>query len=354
VSITVEIGEFIEASLERPVIDVRSPAEYNQGHMPGAHNIPVFNNRERKIVGTLYKQSGRDAALKKGLEIVGPKMRGFVEQAEEIVDSGGALVHCWRGGMRSSSFAWLLETAGIETVVLRDGYKAFRNFVLDLFEEEYPLVVLGGFTGSGKTEILEALMESGEQVIDLEDLANHKGSAFGHLGEQAQPSGEQFENELAMQLYRMDSSRPIWVEDESRQIGARILPGGFYETMRSAPVVRVDLPRSLRVRKLAGEYGVFESSKLRQSLFKIKKRLGGQRTKQALQALREGKMERVAEIALSYYDKAYRYGLNKRDENTIKTVRLDRLDAVRNARIILDECGEWLDSKMAALIEDEF
>lgn len=332
-----EIEKFIDAAAEQPVFDVRSPSEFEQGHIPGAHSIPLFDDGERAEIGKLYKEKGRDAAFKRGLEFVGPKMRRFVEEVESISGGGNVLVHCWRGGMRSRSFAWLMEQAGISTAVLEKGYKAFRNFVLRLFARSYPLIVLGGMTGSGKTEVLHALRSQGEPVIDLEGLANHKGSAFGHLGEEEQPTGEQFENNLGMELYRMDPDRPIWIEDESQAIGARILPKPFFASMREAPVLWLEVPLPVRIERLVTEYGDYDSGDLEQSIRNIRKRLGGLRTQQALDALEIGELDRVAEIVLGYYDKTYRYGLRKRPEERIHTFDTNLHDPAETARRIRQE-----------------
>lgn len=333
---SIHIEQFLEAAQEQPIIDVRSPGEFEQGHIPGAHNIPLFDNDERATVGKIYKQQNRDKALKKGLEIVGPKMRDFVETTEGIARDHQVLVHCWRGGMRSSSFGWLLETAGFDVNLLKDGYKAYRNFVLDQFEKPRPLIILGGYTGSGKTEILYELKRLGEPIIDLEGLANHKGSAFGHLGENDQPSGEQFQNELGIRWAFLSREQPVWLEDESRHVGARIIPKSVYEFMREAQVLFLDMPRALRVQRLIKDYASFNDEALADSVQRISKRLGGQRAKQALQALEEGDYAKVAELTLHYYDKAYEYGVNQRPPENVHRVTTDTIDPTANAQLLLN------------------
>lgn len=181
------INEYFSAYASYPVIDVRSPGEFKKGHIVGAYNIPLFTDAERAHVGTVYKQKGPDKAMSLGLEYVTPKLRWFVEQAALVAPQKKVVVHCWRGGMRSHAFAEHLEENGFEDVkVIEKGYKAFRNFVLDSFTVEMQLKVIGGYTGSGKTRILSRLKEEGCQVIDLEGLACHKGSAFGSIGEDDQ------------------------------------------------------------------------------------------------------------------------------------------------------------------------
>jgi tRNA 2-selenouridine synthase len=330
-----DISEFLKASRDQPVIDVRTPSEFKQGHIPGAFNIPLFTDEERAEIGTIYKQESRDASIRRGLDIVGPKMRSFVDEADKFIPDGNVLVHCWRGGMRSESMAWLLNFSGIKAQTLSGGYKVFRNYVLDTFNESWPIIILGGMTGSGKTEVLHHLSEMGEQVIDLEGLANHKGSAFGAIGEDPQPTNEHFENELAFRLLQMDKNRPIWLEDESHHIGRNLIPNALFEQMRSAPVIKMNVPSPERIKHLINVYSDYPNDQLRESIQKIERRLGGLRTKQALEALDINDYGFVAESALNYYDKTYTYGLNKRDESMICPVDLESIDHSANAKVIL-------------------
>jgi tRNA 2-selenouridine synthase len=311
------IADFLLAAQQQPVIDVRSPAEFDKGHIPGAVNIPLFSNEERALVGTKYKKSGKDEAVLMGLEFVGPKMASFVKQSAALTQNGKVLVHCWRGGMRSSSFAWLLNTAGIQATTLQRGYKAYRHLVKSRFEKPYRLVVLGGETGSGKTAILHELAKLGEQVVDLEGLAHHKGSSFGSLGQLPQPAVEAFENNLSEVLSRLDSSRIVWVEDESRSIGRVFIPDTFWAQMKSAPLLCVQVPKSERIKRLVTEYGQFKREELEAAIQRIQKRLGGQSTKECMDALEAGELGIVADLTLSYYDKAYNHNHadRKPDEN---------------------------------------
>ncbi|MEY2794218.1 MAG: hypothetical protein RJA76_2210, partial [Bacteroidota bacterium] len=182
--------------MQVPILDVRSPGEFKRAHIPNALSLPLFTDEEREKVGICYKHQGKEKAVELGLEFVGPKLVNFVKYAKKVAFEGEILVHCWRGGMRSASMAWLLETAGLKVFLLEGGYKSYRNFVLKIQSEPLPLRVLGGKTGSGKTELLREMKNAGFQVIDLEDLAKHRGSAFGHFGLEEQPSSEHFENLL--------------------------------------------------------------------------------------------------------------------------------------------------------------
>ena len=170
-SILLEAEEFLQQAKLLPIIDVRSPAEWESGHIPGAINIPIFTNDERAKVGTRYKQSGKEQAIEMGLEFVGPKMLQFVKEAKKIAKDKRVLLHCWRGGMRSKSMAWLFELAGLETIILKGGYKAYRNYIREQFNKPANLIVLGGFTGSGKTDILKEIEKLGQQFLDIESIA---------------------------------------------------------------------------------------------------------------------------------------------------------------------------------------
>ncbi|MBI3501121.1 MAG: tRNA 2-selenouridine(34) synthase MnmH [Bacteroidetes bacterium] len=358
-NVPLNIEEFIKLSEQFPVIDVRSPSEFGQGHIPNAHNIPLFDNEERAKVGTTYKQVGRHAAIKLGLEIVGPKLSSFVSEVEKIISehsykqlptataAATVLIHCWRGGMRSANFAWLLNLAGIKTFTLQKGYKAYRNFVLKSFEREVNLLILGGETGSGKTEILKKIGEAGEQIIDLENLAQHKGSAFGSLGEKQQPTQEQFENNLSFHLNKIDLSKRIFLEDESRSIGTCQIPNPLWEKMKQAPILRVKIPKEKRIERLLNDYGKFSKEELGNCILKIEKRLGPQHAKYALEELENGELRKVADITLSYYDKAYNYNHEKRNFKDVFIVECESADAALNAKKVI----EFANQRKAKLYE---
>ncbi|HXC05473.1 MAG TPA: tRNA 2-selenouridine(34) synthase MnmH [Bacteroidia bacterium] len=337
-SLSLPITDFLLASVQIPVIDVRSPGEFDRGHIPGAHNIPLFTNEERARVGTVYKKQGKDDAVLLGLELVGPKMVSFVREARALAVNNKVLVHCWRGGMRSGSFAWLLQTAGLETTTLKQGYKAYRRHVLNSFSFPFQLIVLGGETGSGKTEILSRLKEQGEQVVDLEALANHKGSAFGALGQQPQPAVEQFENLLYTELNLLDKHKRIWVEDESKSIGRVFIPPHFWVRMKEAPLLKVEIPKAIRVQRLLHEYGNFTIAELEAAVLRIQKRLGGLATKQCMEALQVGDLQTVTEITLAYYDKAYNHPhADKSDPSSIQRIPIGFNDPVLAAQTILQQ-----------------
>lgn len=332
---SINIVEFLELSEIHPILDIRTPLEFGQGHIPGARNLPLFSNEERKIVGTIYKQEGRQAAVLKGLELVGPRLPDIIKLAGKISKDNVFLLHCWRGGMRSSSLAWLFETYGFKTYTLKGGYKSFRNFVLEKFSLPQKLLVLGGRTGAGKTLVLYKLAEQGEQIIDLEKLAHHKGSSFGALGEEKQPSQEGFENKLAMELHQLDNEKTIWLEDESRMVGNKVIPAALWEQMRHAKVVYMDVSLNERVNYLVEEYGKFTKEELIESTRRIGKRLGGQYVKLAIAAIEQGDLKTACEINLVYYDKAYDFGIKKRAAASIINCNFSDLKAGQIAKEIV-------------------
>ena len=323
---SVNINEFLKLSEQHPILDVRTPAEFEQGHIPGAINFPLFTNEERVIVGTLYKKEGKQIAVLKGLEIVGPKLADFVKQAIILNKSDSFLIHCWRGGMRSSSMAWFLETYGFKCKTLQGGYKSFRNHVLKSFTEEKNILILSGKTGSGKTAILYELQKNEEQIIDLEKIAHHKGSSFGALGEEKQNSQEQFENELYFAFSKLDQNKKCWLEDESRRIGANVIPEGLWNQMRTTKVIHIEVPIEERLNRIMAEYGNFSKDDLISAIDRIAKRLGGQHVKSAIQAIGCGDTKTAFEICLVYYDKTYKFGIDQREESQISSFIFEELD----------------------------
>ncbi len=325
---------FLKLTETIPLVDVRTPAEFDQGHIPGAFNIPLFSNDERVVVGTLYKKSGKEAAMLKGLDIVGPQMSSYVKSVKRIAPKGKVLVHCWRGGMRSASMAWLFHTAGLEATTLIGGYKAYRGYIREQLGKEVNLVVLGGKTGSGKSEVLRVLAESGCQMLDLEAIAHHKGSAFGHIGQEEQPTTEQFENNLYEVWKSFDLRKTVWLEDESRSIGRVSIPEPLFNRMRVSPVIFIDLSIEERAKRLVKEYAEFEPESLESAVLRISKRLGGQNVKDALQAIKMKDFSKAASITLLYYDKAYLNGLEKRSSEFVFKLPLEEDNPEKNALLV--------------------
>lgn len=332
----IHISEFFAIRNNFPLIDVRSPAEYEQGHIPGAISIPLFNNEERAKVGTLYKNSGQKDAILAGVDIAGRKMRKLAELALKIAPDKQVIVHCWRGGMRSASMAWLFETCGIQCYIISGGYKVYRNFIRGYFGMPFRLIVIGGMTGSGKSAILDKIENLSFQVLKLEKIAHHKGSAFGNLGEHPQSTNEQFENNLFEALLNFDIDKPVFVEDESRNIGRNIIPPVFFDRISISPLIVVEMDKGLRISRLVKEYGLFSTNELRSCIEKISKRLGGLNTQSAITFLEMGQIEEAAGISLGYYDKAYKNGLARKTNSKVIKVELINADEEINAYKIIE------------------
>lgn len=348
----INIEEFLSMAKLYPVLDVRSPGEYAHAHIPSAHSFPLFSDEERKQVGTAYKQQSRETAIKIGLDYFGVKMRKMVEEAESLVGSlesgvkdlptpnsklqtpNSILVHCWRGGMRSAAIAWLLDLYGFKVYLLTGGYKAYRKWVLSQFEKEYNFNIIGGYTGSGKTLLLHELEKHNKTIVDLEGLANHKGSAFGAMENIPQPGQEMFENLLAEKLLAASyglkeesgSNSPgiypdkigrglggIYLEDESQRIGNLQIPIPLWYTMRNSPVFFMDIPFEERLEYITEDYGKQQKQTLKDAILRIQKRLGGLETKNAIRFLEEDNCKECFRILLSYYDKWYYKGLHNRE-----------------------------------------
>jgi len=301
---------------EKVIIDVRSPIEYNHAHIPTAKNLPLFSDEERKIVGTTYKHLGKRPAIEKGLEFVSfPRILKDISRLE-IPHS--VAIYCARGGMRSASMAWLMELLGYEVHLVDGGYKKYRKWVSDQFLRPYRLQVLGGETGSGKTKILKAIEKAGNHIVDLEGLAQHRGSVFGYMDKQ--PTQEQFENTLA-QLLNALKNNTIWIEDESERIGSLVIPHHFFEQMRLAPMIVLDAPYDTRVQECLNEYVPLGKKQLSIAIHRLQKRLGGLETKKAVEAIEQDQYEACCKILLHYYDKKYRYAIGRKNPDKVSIFR---------------------------------
>ncbi|MAU75885.1 MAG: tRNA 2-selenouridine(34) synthase MnmH [Crocinitomicaceae bacterium] len=326
------------------VLDVRSPAEFLEGHIQGAISWPLFSNDERAQIGTLYKQRSREDAVDLGLDLIGPRMKEMAQYARHLFESQSSsdgskvrhalLIHCWRGGMRSESVAWLLRTAGIPSVVLEGGYKAFRTYARTQFDRRINFAVLGGLTGSAKTETLHELSKlPDESVIDLEGLARHFGSAFGNLDAHVQPTTQQFSNDLYAALRALNAwndftpkrTRPIWIENESRSIGLVDLPEPIFSQIISSHCFEMMRTDDDRVHHLVKMYGEIDSELLTSAFKRIRLKLGAENASKAISSLQDGNLDIAARIALVYYDKTYAHGLKKRDVSLRTHVNCENL-----------------------------
>lgn len=339
-------------------LDVRSPGEYKKGHIPGAINVPLFDDDERAKVGTTYNRAGRYEAIKNGVKLIGPKLSKFfpVLESRKLKPGDRVFVYCWRGGMRSGSVAWLLSLCGYQVTKLDGGYRSYRRWCRKkVGEKDSPvpakIIVLGGSTGSGKTAILEQLRAAGQQVLDLEDLANHRGSAFGWIGQATQPSNEWYENMIAASVRRVDPNAPLWIEHEGQHVGTCSVPLGVQHWIKTTPggggMVVLNLTQEVRAVRLVEDYcseddvrkeGWMDNMKKCISLRKggLAKKLGGARVKEALEALDAGKFSHVAKMMLQYYDKLYKTWVDHSDSDRILPLACPTGDAKENARLVTD------------------
>lgn len=338
------IKEFLEFSEDYTVIDVRSEKEFAQGHLPNAVNIPILEDEERRVVGTMYKQNSRESAIYKGLELSGPHLTERLRKGVKYAKNNKLLVHCWRGGMRSEFFAFLLHYYGLEPNLLIGGYKSYRTLAHDSFLQKYNIVILAGKTGSAKTELLSLLKEQGEQVIDLEFLARHRGSSFGALAFEESTTQEQFENDLFEVLRRLDPTKRVWVEDEGRTIGHKVIPEGIYSQMISASRIVLERTFEERLDHIMKGYAGFKKEDLIAAMIRIGKRLGPQHMKKAIEDLEANDYRSAFAIALKYYDKAYEYLLSKSASESKSTIEVEGLGLEEIAERLRKL--EWKQSKL--------
>ena len=329
-------------NLTIPIIDVRSPNEYSQGHWPGAINIPLFTDREREIIGKSYKKESRLKAIFNGLNMTLPKITKLLEKTSQITKmkeegNKSLRIYCWRGGMRSITFAWLARTIGIKTYLLKGGYKNYRKWVLNQFESDLPIRLLGGKTGTRKTDLLNYINDKNIYVIDLEGIANHRGSSFGALGMERQPSTQQFENILAESIneFHQSNAIEIWIEAESSNLGKCRIPNSLYTKMKKAPLLEIIKSKNERVDNLVNVYSQNSQNELKEAVNRISKRLGPQRTKEALVAIEKKEWSKACKAMLDYYDRCYEYEL-ERNKN-INSIDLSGLNLKLSLIKILNE-----------------
>lgn len=292
------------------LIDVRTPLEFEEDHIPGAVNVPLLTNEERAEIGTIHKQAGPVAARRRGLELTCHRFYDMVEQILSVSAGRPIVVYCWRGGLRSNSVAMLVETCGTAAWQLVGGYKAYRAHVVDCFERcdfPVPLVVLHGMTGTGKTTFINNLDQLRWSSIDLEGLAHHRGSAFGALGLKQDFSQKYFETVLWDVFRRLPTDRPIVLEGESQRIGRYSLPGNLYQKMAESCRVWCHAEITTRIARLTAEYARPEyRDEMLEALERIKKKLSGTRYVELKSMIEQWDVEGIARSLIEdYYDKMY-------------------------------------------------
>ena len=368
------VHNFISRAGEYPVIDVRAPQEFEHGHIPGAYNVPLFSDDQRAVVGTLYKQEGKHAAIKVGLELVTPQLTSYITSVDTIfhehrqtaqpqqrIASGHDIpqkntghaddlwnlikpalmtvhnqqapsltsreqfgkkifVYCARGGMRSKSFCMLLASCGYTVYQLVGGYKGFKQYLRKQATQKYKIVLVGGKTGCGKTALLHELKNQGEQVLDLEALAHHKGSVFGGINQPHQPTQEQFIVNCLSALIACGTKKIIWAEKESYKIGNLSIPSELWNIMQAAPIVYIDIPHDQRLKNIMIDYGAATTDLLKVGVQALAKKLGGARTQALCAELDAGNIWAVATALLDYYDSSYTFSLEKNKDARITHV----------------------------------
>lgn len=295
-------------------IDLRSPVEYEEAHIPGAINIPIFEDEERALIGTIYKEKSPEQAVDEGFSLVAPKLPEIQQRIKKLSKEYNVVLYCWRGGMRSQSISQVLALLGNTHYRLIDGYKSFRQYVLDFFNEPFPqkIIVLHGLTGVGKTELLDKLKSEGLPAIDLEGLAQNRGSVFGHVGMGKAPSQKQFEGWLFLLCHRFRNQPCLMVECESKRVGNIILPANFFAAMQMGRRILIYDSMENRIKRLIATYTLEENPdnlpRLAKAIERLRQRLGHTKVNHLLQALEERDYLTVVEqLLVDYYDPLYRY-----------------------------------------------
>lgn len=317
------------------ILDVRSSAEYTDDHLPGAINVPVLNNEERVHIGTLFSQVSPFEAKKQGAVLISRNIARHIEESfGDKQKSWRPLVYCWRGGMRSGAMAHILAQIGWRSTQLEGGYKTYRRTVITALEAlpiKFDFCVINGSTGSGKSHLLQILAEQGAQVLDLEKLAQHRGSLLGRLPDQTQPSQKTFESRLWDALRIFSPDRPIYIEAESRKVGALSVPNALHERMRASSCVRIEAPQEVRVALLMDDYAHFlhNPTLLTERLLLLTELHGHIATSRWCEMAKQGEwVPLVQELLVQHYDPAYKRssGASFPQLDNAKVLRLDSLD----------------------------
>ena len=292
-------------------IDVRSPKEYAEDHIPGAVNLPILDDEQRRIVGTLYKQQGKEEASRKGVELVLPELGRKLDGLRILEKKGTLVLYCWRGGLRSKSMADLASASGISVKRLIGGYKEYRKTVIRELESIAlpPFYTLYGLTGTGKTEIIKLLEMRGVHVLDLEGLANHRGSVFGSVGLGEQPSQKRFDSMLLKQLKMIPTDAPTVVEGESKRIGKLFIPQNVFDHLVSSRKILVYDSVASRARRIINEYATIQTKdELIGAVKQLERRIGKNNAVRYIKAIEEEDYQMVVEeLLVKYYDPLYNH-----------------------------------------------
>ncbi len=329
----VNINEF--SNVQAPCFDVRSPLEFEGSAIISSINLPLLNDEHRKAIGICYKQKGKAAAIALGYQLVNPIRHAFIENIQKHTESKSIKLYCARGGLRSHKMAEFLSENGYDVLLLRGGYKAYRNYILKTIESFNNIYILSGNTGCNKTGLLEAMKAKGEHVLNLEALANHKGSAFGGIGELSQPSNAQFANLIFDALKGYQPEKRLWVEAESISIGKISIPLELWTNMQKANGIEIVLPLQERINFIVNTYGQFDLVALTEGIRKLSKRLGIETTEALCQMTLNHQLHPVVERLLQYYDKGYENGRIKKNCQNYVKFELESTHADNNCQLLL-------------------
>ncbi|MFD2171254.1 tRNA 2-selenouridine(34) synthase MnmH [Tumebacillus lipolyticus] len=332
----------------RVLIDVRSPKEFHEGTIPGSVNVPLFTDEERAMIGTVYKQQSPAAARRLAMLTVSPKIPQIVEQMEALMDRGELVIFCWRGGMRSYAACTFMSLLKYPIVRLKGGYRAYRQLVMNELSEyagiKSRVIVLHGNTGVGKTRLLAMLKESGHQVLDLERMANHRGSVFGRIGLGEAHNQKTFDAMLWEELRALEHARPVFLEAESKRIGRAVLPDWLEADKRNGYHVLIEAPLQERVARLVEDYVLGDEDKMieqfREALSSIKRRVSRDQSDLFEELLEAKQYEQLcAQLLQNYYDPKYEHKLRTYRTEMLKIDAVDLLQAVGRLERLADELG---------------
>lgn len=334
----ISIGQALSLDM-RIFIDVRTPLEFSEGAIPTAINIPILSNNERVEIGTLYKQKGGQIARGRGLEVVSPKLPEFFKAIKKVSEGKTPLLYCWRGGLRSQTAAAVCGLTGLAVKVIEGGYKSYRREVLSMLNGDYPfeLIPLYGLTGSGKTLLLRKMKEEGFPVIDLEALAKHRGSVFGHVGFSEKQTQKNFEAVLYEEIRKYQREKFVFIEGESQRIGSVLLGESWMSQMMKGRKIFIKSSLQRRSQRILEEY-LPHLEQLEEALISLKKRLGGELFFEIYNLFRQKEYAAVVRLLLErYYDRNYKFSLNFGKMKEGNEVRIFVNDTDEDQRKILDD-----------------
>ncbi len=345
----VEIGS-VSKDVFDDIIDVRSPAEFAEDHITGAINCPVLDDEQREVIGTLYKQVSPFEARKVGAVMAARNIAAHIEKRFSDKKRGWKpLIYCWRGGQRSGSMYAIFRSVGWNAALLKGGYKAYRSYVVAQLEElprRFKYVVIGGATGSGKTKLLGVMEKQGAQVIDLEMMANHKGSVLGFDPSGVQQSQKAFDTQLNDKLLGFDEKQPVFLEAESRKIGRVHLPASLFEEMKRGELIILDLPIDERVSFLVREYVWFQKhpDELKDKLLRLKEIRGKKTIERWFSMIDKSDWSALIKDLLSaHYDPLYNSSSRRSytDESSRHIVAAEQIDDGEFDRLAKYIIGKW-------------